>query len=87
MAFLDKTGLERFWAHVISQLNHKVEKVDGKGLSTNDFTNEDKEKLAGLNYATDEEIVAMMIEEGILSVVHTEDGEVLATDESSILML
>ena len=38
-------------------------------------------------FATDEEVVAMMIEEGILSVVHTEDGEVLATDESSILML
>ena len=32
-------------------LNTKVDKVDGKQLSTNDYTNEDKEKLASLeNY-------------------------------------
>ena len=32
----------------------KVDKIDGKGLSTNDFTNEYKEKLDGLeNYATE----------------------------------
>jgi len=29
-------------------LNNKVDKVDGKGLSTNDYTAEDKEKLANL---------------------------------------
>ncbi|MFJ1491991.1 phage head spike fiber domain-containing protein [Capnocytophaga canis] len=28
-----------------SAINHKVDKVDGKGLSTNDFTNSDKQKL------------------------------------------
>lgn len=32
-------------------LNQKVDKVEGKGLSSNDFTDEEKEKLAGLeNY-------------------------------------
>ena len=38
-----------------SDLNKKVDKVDGKGLSTNDFTNEEKEKLASIDlskYAT-----------------------------------
>ena len=30
-------------------LNNKVDKVSGKGLSTNDFTNEEKEKLDNLN--------------------------------------
>lgn len=45
MAFLNKAGLERLWAHIILKLNHKVDKIDGKSLSTNDFTNEDKEKL------------------------------------------
>jgi len=30
-------------------LNGKVDKVDGKGLSTNDYTTADKEKLAGIN--------------------------------------
>ena len=45
MTFLDKAGLERLWAHILLKLNRKVDKIDGKGLSTNDFTNEDKEKL------------------------------------------
>lgn len=35
---------------------NKVDKEDGKGLSTNDFTNEDKEKLDGLENYDDTEI-------------------------------
>ena len=45
MTFLNKAGLERLWAHILLKLNRKVDKIDGKSLSTNDFTNEDKEKL------------------------------------------
>lgn len=36
--------------------NNKVDKVDGKGLSTNDFTNEKNEKLEGLHNYDDEKI-------------------------------
>lgn len=32
-----------------SDLNNKVDKEEGKGLSSNDFTNEEKEKLSGLS--------------------------------------
>ena len=32
-----------------SQIDKKVDKVTGKGLSTNDYTNEDKTKLAGID--------------------------------------
>ena len=35
-----------------SELNKKVDKVDGKGLSTNDFTTEEKEKLAAIDLAS-----------------------------------
>lgn len=35
-------------ASVSSQMNTKVDKVDGKGLSTNDFTSAEKTKLAGI---------------------------------------
>ena len=38
------------------ELGNKVDKEDGKGLSTNDYTNEDKEKLAGLNNYDDTEV-------------------------------
>ena len=48
MAFLDKAGLERLWAHIVSLVGTKVEKEDGKGLSTEDFTTEEKEKLASI---------------------------------------
>ena len=44
-----------FATTVANQIGNKVDKVDGKGLSTNDFTNEEKEKLASIDlskYAT-----------------------------------
>lgn len=40
--------------------NNKVDKEEGKGLSTNDFTNEEKEKLAGLNNYDDTEIIDLL---------------------------
>lgn len=40
---------------VETMIDDKVDKVDGKGLSTNDFTNEYKEKLDGLENITFEE--------------------------------
>lgn len=48
MAFLNKTGLERLWAHIVAKLGDKVDKVDGKGLSTNDYTTDEKNKLTGI---------------------------------------
>lgn len=36
------------------------EKEEGKGLSANDYTNEDKAKLAGLEVASDDEVSAML---------------------------
>ena len=43
-------------SNVQTQLDNKVDKEDGKGLSTNDFTNEEKDKLS--NVYTKEEIDA-----------------------------
>ena len=48
MAFLDENGVSRLWTRVLSKLGSKVDKVDGKGLSTNDYTTEEKNKLAGV---------------------------------------
>ena len=45
MGVLKNGGLEHLWAQIISKLNTKVDKVDGKGLSTNDYTTEDKNKV------------------------------------------
>lgn len=42
---LDKTGLSQVWAKIIANF---VAKESGKGLSTNDFTNEFKQQLQNL---------------------------------------
>ena len=54
-------------SEVDSALDNKVDKIDGKGLSTEDYTTEDKEKLAGLsNY--DDSVLAGRISdlEGVI---------------------
>lgn len=49
---LDENGLAHLWQRikllVTNKVSSKVDKVDGKGLSTNDYTNEEKTKLAGI---------------------------------------
>lgn len=51
MAFLSYNGLLYFWQKIKALLAGKVDKIDGKGLSTNDYTTAEKNKLAGLmNY-------------------------------------
>ena len=52
MAFLDLDGLSHVVQWFKSQLGGKVDKADGKQLSTNDYTTAEKNKLAGLsNYS------------------------------------
>lgn len=48
MAFLNDTGLTHLWSIIKSALGNKVDKVSGKGLSTNDYTTAEKNKLAGI---------------------------------------
>lgn len=49
---LDENGLAHLWQRikllVTNKTSNKVDKVDGKGLSTNDYTNAEKTKLAGI---------------------------------------
>ena len=49
MKFLDSAGLERLWQHILAKLSSKVDTEEGRGLSSNDFTTAEKEKLASLN--------------------------------------
>lgn len=47
-SYLDKTGLALVWAKIKELVATKVDKVEGKGLSTNDYTSAEKTKLAGI---------------------------------------
>ena len=46
--FLDSNGLLYLWSKIKSLVSNKVDKVDGKGLSTNDYTTTEKNKLSGI---------------------------------------
>lgn len=46
--YLDKTGLALVWEKIKNGLSGKVDKVDGKGLSSNDYTSAEKTKLANV---------------------------------------
>lgn len=46
--YLDQNGLLYLWGKIKEQLGNKVDKESGKVLSSNDYTNSDKDKLASL---------------------------------------
>lgn len=46
--YLDKSGLTLLISKIKSALGGKVDVVSGKGLSTNDYTNAEKNKLSGI---------------------------------------
>lgn len=48
--WLDKEGLEYYHGKVKAELDKKVDAVEGKGLSTNDFSDEYKKIVDDLNY-------------------------------------
>lgn len=50
--YLDKAGATYLVGKLRGEVANKVDKEEGKELSTNDYTNEEKQKLAGLtNYS------------------------------------
>lgn len=55
---LNREGLERLWSHISLKLMNKVDKVEGKQLSTNDYTTDEKLLLAEIakDYVTSADI-------------------------------
>ena len=62
--YLDMNGLTYLWEQIKTKLLEKVDKVEGKGLSTNDYTTADKDKLTG-------------IEDGANKYIHPSSGVVI----------
>lgn len=92
MAFLNKTGVEHLWLHIVSCLNCKVDRIDGKGLSTNDFTTKEKESLRNLTetYASKDYVDNKLASIGIVAHTHTkaeiidlEDLTIFVTDDNN----
>lgn len=79
--------------------NNKVDKVEGKGLSSNDFTDELKEKLENINDYIDpesstsaalptlEQVKQLLIETDMVLGMSSEEGEILADENGNILII
>ena len=50
--FVSKDNLLYFWLKIKLLLTNKVDKVEGKGLSTNDLTDELKQKILNAGDST-----------------------------------
>ena len=46
--YLDLSGLQKYHEGIKAKLDSKVDKISGKGLSTNDYTTSEKNKLGGI---------------------------------------
>ena len=46
--FVSEGNLRHFWILLSNILDNKIDKISGKGLSTNDYTTAEKDKLAGI---------------------------------------
>ena len=58
--FMSADNLLYVWQKIKLELQKKIDKVDGKGLSTNDYTTAEKEKLAALNNYVNTEITNLI---------------------------
>ena len=55
--FLDNNGLSYFWTQLKAKFATKVDKEEGKGLSTNDYTTEEKTKVEGIETGAEVNII------------------------------
>ena len=89
--YLDYEGLSHFKGKLDGELAKKVDKEAGKGLSTNDYTTAEKEKLAGLENYDDAAVRGLIAaeatraeaaESGLATRLTTAEGDItqLGTD-------
>ena len=55
--YLDKSGVAYLWQKITTADEKKVDKVDGYGLSTNDYTSDEKTKLANIEDGAEENVL------------------------------
>lgn len=85
MAFLDKSGLQHLWEHILAKLSGKVDKVEGMGLSSNDFTAEEKERLSNAVLHTEiEDLYKTLSSNTVLGFYCIEDVTIITNGISKV---
>lgn len=86
-----KAAFQRLWEHTINKIEERVEKEEGKRLSTNDFTDEYK---ANIDYAVeklanteDEDAMELLAEMEVITPTTDSDGSVLTDENGNIFVI
>lgn len=82
---VDDEVLNYLVSSLVKLIGNKVDKIDGKGLSTNDYTNDDKTKLNGIenganNYVLTIEKFNEMLQSGAVVLGPDQYGDTLPTE-------
>lgn len=72
---------------VLDALGEKVDKVEGKGLSTNDYTTEEKEKLASITEGAEVNVQADWNQNDETTADYIKNKPLIATDEDVLDLL
>lgn len=86
-----KAAFQRFWEHTINKIEERVEKEEGKGLSTNDFTDEYENKvdytIEKLANTEDEDAMELLAEMEVIAPTVDDDGSVLTDENGNIFVI
>jgi hypothetical protein len=86
-----KAAFQRLWEHTINKIEERVEKEEGKGLSTNDFTDEYKNKVdytvEKLANTEDEDAMELLAEMEVITPTTDSDGSVLIDENGNIFVI
>jgi hypothetical protein len=86
-----KAAFQRLWEHTINKIEERVEKEEGKGLSTNDFTDEYKNKVdyavEKLANTEDEDAMELLAEMEVITPTTDSDGSVLTDENGNIFII
>lgn len=62
--YVGENALLYFWGKIKTLVATKVDKVEGKGLSTNDYTTEEKTKLSGIDAGAEVNVIENVVING-----------------------
>lgn len=83
--YLDENGLLYFWQQLKTLYGGKVDKVSGKGLSTNDYTTADQTKLSGIETGAEVNIIESILVNGTAATVSSKAASITVPTKTSDL--
>ena len=81
--YLDDNGLLYFWQQLKSMLAGKVDKVTGKGLSTNDYTTADVTKLSGIETGAEVNVIESILVNGTAATIASKAASISVPTKTS----